>query len=98
MYIDKEFWGATYLDLYDANHKLWKMIDYFADYGDVPQLGTTLNGVSSVAYDLQNTHMTVWCGYANPWKAKPYIDSQSPKEFYNGVKYGTPSGLMQILR
>jgi len=98
MYIDKEYWGATYLDLYDANRKLWKMIDYFADYGDVPNLGTTLNGVSSVAYDLQNTHMTVWCGYANPWKKKPYIDSQSPKEFYNGVKYGTPGGLMQILR
>ena len=98
MYIDKEYWGATYLDLYDANRKLWKMIDYFVDYGDIPNLGTSLNGVSSVAYDLQNTHMTVWCGYANPWKKKPYINSQSPKEFYNGVKYGTPGGLMQILR
>jgi hypothetical protein len=98
MYIDKEYWGATYVDLYDANHKLWKMIDYFADYGDIPDLGVSLNGVSSVAYDLQNTHMTVWCGYGNPWKKKPYINSQAPKEFYNGVKYGTPSGLMQILR
>jgi len=98
MYIDKEYWGATYLDLYDANRKLWKMIDYFVDYGDIPNLGTSLNGVSSVAYDLQNTHMTVWCGYANPWKKKPYINSQAPKEFYNGVKYGTPGGLMQILR
>ena len=98
MYIDKEYWGATYVDLYDANRKLWKMIDYFVDYADIPNLGTSLNGVSSVAYDLQNTHMTVWCGYANPWKKKPYINSQSPKEFYNGVKYGTPGGLMQILR
>jgi hypothetical protein len=98
MYIDKEYWGATYVDLYDANRKLWKMIDYFVDYDNIPNLGTSLNGVSSVAYDLQNTHMTVWCGYANPWKKKPYINSQAPKEFYNGVKYGTPSGLMQILR
>jgi len=98
MYIDKENWGATYVDLYDANRKLWKMIDYFVDYGDVPNLGTSINGVSSVAYDLQNTHMTVWCGYANPWKKKPYINSQAPKEFYNGAKYGTPGGLMQILR
>jgi hypothetical protein len=98
MYIDKENWGATYVDNYDANRKLWKMIDYFVDYDNIPNLGTSINGVSSVAYDLQNTHMTVWCGYANPWKKKPYINSQAPKEFYNGVKYGTPGGLMQILR
>jgi hypothetical protein len=98
MYIDKEYWGAAYVDNYDANQKLWKMIYYFPKYGDIPKLGTSLNGVASVAYDLQNTHMTVWCGFANPWKREPYIDSQAPKEFYDGSKYGTPGGLMQILR
>jgi hypothetical protein len=98
MYIDKEYWGAAYVDNYDANQKLWKMIYYFASYGDVPQLGTSLNGVASVAYDFQNTHMTVWCGFANPAKRLPYIDSEAPKEYYNGVKYGTPGGLMMILR
>jgi hypothetical protein len=60
--------------------------------------GRTIDGVASVAYDLQNTHMTVWCGYANAGKLLPYIDFESPKEYMNGVKYGSPSGLMQILR
>jgi hypothetical protein len=51
-----------------------------------------------VAYDLQNTHMTVWCGYANAGKLFPYIDNEAPKEYMNGVKYGNPAGLMQIMR
>ena len=83
---------------YDANRKLGRRSTTTASFTDIPGLGHSGNGVASVAYDLQNTHMTVWCGYANPWKRKPYIDSQAPKEFYNGVKYGTPGGLMQILR
>jgi hypothetical protein len=98
MYIDKELWGGGWVDLYDSNRKLWKAIYYYGFFTDIPGLGHSGNGVASVAYDLQNTHMTVWCGYANPAKRKPYIDSQVPKEYYNGVKYGTPSGLMQILR
>ncbi|HKV54987.1 MAG TPA: DUF1329 domain-containing protein, partial [Candidatus Binataceae bacterium] len=98
MYIDKEFWDGMWVDLYDSNRKLWKTISYLDDFGDIPQLGHSLDGVSSVAWDLQNTHMTVWCGYANPGKHKPFINFQAPKEYFNGVKYGTPSGLMQILR
>jgi hypothetical protein len=86
------------VDLYDANRKLWKAIYYYGYFADIPGLGHSGRGVSSVAYDLQNTHMTVWCGFANPSRRQPYINSQAPKEFYNGVKYGTPGGLMQILR
>jgi hypothetical protein len=98
MYVDKELWGGGWVDLYDSNRKLWKAIYYYGFFADIPGLGHSGNGVASVAYDLQNSHMTVWCGYANPAKRKPYIDSQAPKEYYNGVKYGTPSGLMQIMR
>jgi Protein of unknown function (DUF1329) len=98
IYADKEFWNGDWVDLYDANHKLWKSIAYFNDIGDVPGLGHTWDGVSSMAWDLQNTHMTLWSGFANPMKVKPYLDFNAPKEFFNGVKYGSPSGLMQIMR
>ncbi len=40
----------------------------------------------------------MWCGYANPGKHFPYIDSESPKEYMDGVKYGSPAGLMEIMR
>lgn len=42
--------------------------------------------------------MTVWCGYANAKHLMPYIDNEAPKEYMNGVKYGSPAGLMQIMR
>ena len=98
LYADKEHWNADWVDLFDANHKLWKSIAYFNDIGNVPGLGRTWDGVSSMAWDLQNTHMTLWSGFGNPAKIKPYLDSNAPKEFFNGVKYGSPAGLMQILR
>jgi Protein of unknown function (DUF1329) len=98
LYADKEFWNADWVDLYDANHKLWKSISYFNDIGDVPGIGHTWDGVSSMAWDLQNTHMTLWSGFANPMKVKPYLNFNAPKEYFNGVKYGSPAGLMQIMR
>jgi hypothetical protein len=98
MYVDKELWHGMWVDLYDANRKLWKVISYYNDFHDHPPLGRTIDGVASVAYDLQNTHMTVWCGYANAGKSFPYIDNEAPKEYMNGVKYGSPAGLSQILR
>jgi hypothetical protein len=98
MYVDKEFWQGDWVDLYDSNRKLWKSIAYLNDIGEVPGLGRTWDGVASMAWDLQNTHMTVWSGFGNPWKRKPYLDFNAPKEYFNGVKYGSPAGLMQIMR
>lgn len=71
MYIDKEFWDAEWVDLFDSNHQLWKSISYFNDIGQVPGLGRTWDGVASMAWDLQNTHMTVWSGFGNPGHHKP---------------------------
>src|SRR5215469_13303946 len=98
LYADKEFWNADWVDLYDANRKLWKSISYFNDIGNVPGLGHTWDGVSSMAWDLQNTHMTLWSGFANPMKIRPYLNFNAPKEYFNGTKYGSPAGLMQIMR
>src|ERR1700756_1986490 len=61
--------------------KLWKVISYYNDFHNHPPLGRTIDGVASTAYDLQNTHMTVWCGYANAGHLMPYIDNEAPKEY-----------------
>jgi hypothetical protein len=98
IYADREFWNGDWVDLFDSNNKLWKSISYFNDIGEVPGIGRTWDGVSSMAWDLQNTHMTVWSGFGNPWKRKPYLDFNAPKEYFNGVKYGSPAGLMTIMR
>jgi hypothetical protein len=51
-----------------------------------------------MAWDVQNTHMTIWSSWANKDKKGFFLNSQVPGEYRNGVKYGSPSGLMQIMR
>jgi len=48
--------------------------------------------------DFQNSHQTVWSGFGNPWKRKPNLNMNVPKEYFNRVKYGSPSGLMQVMK
>ncbi len=98
LYADKEHWDGDWVDLYDSNKKLWKSISYYNDAGEVPGMGTMWQGVASSAMDFQNQHQTIWSGFGNPKKVKPYIDANSPKEYFDGVKYGSPGGLMQIMR
>jgi hypothetical protein len=52
----------------------------------------------SVAWDFQNVHETEWSDHGNPWKRGMYINQNVPEEYMNGVKCGSPFGLMQILR
>jgi hypothetical protein len=98
IYADKEHWNGNWVDLYDSNRKLWKSIAYYNNAGNVPGLGDAWDGVSSMAMDFQNQHETVWSGFGNPAKRRPYLDSNAPKEFTDGVKYGSPGGLQMIMR
>jgi hypothetical protein len=99
LYADREFWSANWIDLFDGNRKLWKAIAYYNVVGDVPNLGRRWKAISeSTAWDLQNVHETVWSDHGNPWKRGMYINQNVPREYMNGVKYGSPAGLMQILR
>jgi hypothetical protein len=99
IYADKEHWNGNWVDLYDSNHKLWKSIAYYNDAGEVKGgYGHMWDGVSSMAMDFQNQHETVWSGFGNPSATKPFLDTNAPAEYMDGVKYGSPGGLMQIMR
>ncbi len=98
MYLDKEVWSTFWNDNFDSNHKLWKVFAYENAQGDIPGLGRAWVGIAAMAWDLQNTHMTIWSSWGNPHQRTHYFNHQAPAEFLNGVKYGSPSGLMQIMR
>jgi Protein of unknown function (DUF1329) len=98
MYLDKEVWQTYWNDNFDSNHKLWKVFAYENAFGDSPGLGHTWVGIAAMAWDVQNTHMTIWSSWANKDKKGFYLNQQVPGEYRNGVKYGSPSGLMQIMR
>ncbi|MGH7916291.1 MAG: DUF1329 domain-containing protein [Candidatus Binataceae bacterium] len=98
MYLDREVWSTFWNDNFDSNHKLWKAFAYENAYGPGAGMKSTWVGIAAMAWDLQNTHETIWSSWGNKNKRSHYLDSQVPKQYLNGVKYGSPSGLMQIMR
>ncbi|MGH7984821.1 MAG: DUF1329 domain-containing protein [Candidatus Binataceae bacterium] len=99
LYADTTFWSANWVDLYDSNQKLWKAIDYLNQIAPLPGGGYRWRDIAeSSAMDLQSTHETIWSSYGNPHEIGAYLDTQAPKAYLNGVKYCSPSGLMQIMR
>lgn len=99
VYADKVTWNSSWDDLYDSSGKLWKAIAYFNQVTPSPERSYyPWSDITSMAWDLQNTHATFYCPYCNPAKAGAYLDLQAPKEYLDGVKYGSPAGLMQVMR
>src|SRR5579863_122236 len=97
MYLDKEFFYSLWTDLYDSNMKLWKAQFWAPRVRPVPGAGRVItNSVGCASYDLQNTHATYWSSAGNPKGEDPMFNSDAPKEWHDGIKYGSPAGLMQI--
>jgi hypothetical protein len=95
MYLDREDWSTFWNDNFDSNKKLWKVFAYENAMGDIPGLGHTWVGIGAMSWDLQNTHATIWSSWGNAAHKSHYIDNAAPKEYLNGVKYGSSAGLMQ---
>jgi Protein of unknown function (DUF1329) len=101
MYVERAMWLADWVEGYDTAHKLWKFFWYGNEVGDVPNIGHQWKSIpEAVAWDVENSHQTVWSDHGHPdWKhGGMLIDQNVPQDYLNGVKYGSPSGLMQILR
>jgi len=99
MYLDKEFFYSLWTDLYDSNMKLWKAQFWAPRIRPVPGVGRAItNSVGAASYDLQNTHGTYWSSAGNPRGQDPLFDSEAPAYYHDGVRYGSPAGLSQIMR
>lgn len=99
LYIDKETYYTDWSDLYDSNLKLWKAQFWGARIRPVPGVGRVItNSVGAVTWDLQNAHASYWSSAGNPSGTDPIFNTDVPKEYQDGVKYGSPSGLMLIMR
>jgi hypothetical protein len=99
MYLDKEFFYSLWTDLYDSNMKLWKAQFWAPRIRPVPGVGRAItNSVGAASYDLQNTHGTYWSSAGNPRGEDPLFDSDAPAYYHDGVRYGSPAGLSQLMR
>ena len=79
MYLDKEVWQTYWNDNFDSNHKLWKVFAYENAFGDSPGLGHTWVGIAAMAWDVQNTHMTIWSSWANKAKKGFFLNATGPR-------------------
>jgi hypothetical protein len=99
MYVDKEFFYSVWNDLYDSNMKLWKAQFWGPRIRPVPGAGKVItNSVGCASYDLQNTHATYWSSAGNAKGEDPMFNADVPPEYHDGIKYGSPAGLMQIMK
>ncbi|MGH7933449.1 MAG: DUF1329 domain-containing protein [Candidatus Binataceae bacterium] len=99
MYIDQQFLGAVWADLYDKDMKLWKIFHIAPQVTDVPGIGVVNNagGFTEQLWDVQNDHGSFDTSYDNNNHA-PYVDAQVPKEYNDVGKYSTVEGLNEIMR
>ncbi len=99
MYVDRQFFGALWEDLYDANMKLWKIALLQPIVENVPQIGPQSSGGAQVSHfwNIQSDHAT----FSGPNDGHGYnilINEQVPQQYLDIEKYTTPGGLNQIMR
>ncbi len=98
MYIDEQFYGALWEDLYDSHDQPWKFLAVFRPALQVPGIGPvneTLSYDESI-WDIQNKHATF---FLDPTGDKPiYLNQQAPANYLDVTRYTSPSGLTMIMR
>ncbi|MBF6571363.1 MAG: DUF1329 domain-containing protein [Candidatus Binataceae bacterium] len=102
MYVDHEFYHQLFEEIYDANMKLWKVVQIglqpatlVAGEEPAPYGG----GIIETYWDLQNDHVShVFTANADGKTDGLRFDQNVAPEYNNISRYSTPSGLMQIMR
>ena len=99
MYIDKQFYGALWQDLYDSKLRLWKVALLQPIVIKVPDAGAqnSTGAQYSHYWDMQNRHAT----FSGPNDGHGYdvlINGEVPKEYEDIERYTTPGGLSEVMR
>jgi Protein of unknown function (DUF1329) len=98
MYVDTHFFHEQWMDLYDANMKLWKVGAVSFRTRQVPGVGvSSLSSLAFQFWDLQNDHAT-YTFTADGQGRDLVINQAVPQQYLNVSKYCTAAGLMQIMR
>lgn len=99
MYIDRQFYGALWLDLYDSAMEKWKIALVQPIVLPVPGLGlqNSTGAWFSHFWDVRKKHAT----FSGPNDGHGYdvlINEDAPKEYLDLERYTTPEGLSEIMR
>ena len=99
MYVDKQFYGALWQDLYDSKMQPWKFALLQPIVLKVPRIGPQNSSGAQYSHywDIKNNHAT----YNGPNDGHGYdvlINDDVPKSWDDLAKYSNPSGLDQVMR
>jgi len=99
MYIDKQFYGLLWEDLYDVRMRPWKFVFDQPIVIDVPGAGPQNSSGAHISHiwDVQNKHAT-FSGPADGHGYDVLINSEVPQQWRSISKYTTPGGLGSIMR
>jgi hypothetical protein len=99
MYLDKQFYGALWEDLYDKNMQLWKIALLQPIVIDIPRVGPQNSSGAQYSHfwNIADKHAT-FSGPAGTHGYTVLVNDAAPKEYENIEKYTTPGGLNQIMR
>jgi hypothetical protein len=99
MYIDSQFYGALWEDLYDSQMNLWKIALLQPIVLKVPQIGPQNSSGAQYSHywDVEDKHAT----YSGPADGHGYdvlINQDAPRQYEDIERYTTPGGLTQVMR
>jgi hypothetical protein len=99
MYVDKQWYGALWEDLYDPKMALWKIGLLQPIVLDVPGIGLQNSSGAGLGHfwDIQNNHAT----FGGPSDGHGYlllIGDSVPAGYLDVKKFTTPEGLFQVMR
>ena len=99
MYIDRQFYGVLWQDLYDSKMRLWKVALLQPIVIKVPRIGPQNSSGAQYSHywDLQNRHAT----FSGPNDGHGYdvlINDEAPEEYGDIERYTTPGGLSEVMR
>ena len=99
MYLDKQFYGALWEDLFDDQMRPWKIALLQPIVLNVPQIGPQNSSGAQFSHfwNVQSNHAT----FSGPNDGHGYdvlINDDAPKQYEDIGKYTTPGGLNEIMR
>lgn len=99
LYVDKQISAPVWVDLYDSNMKLWKVVADSKGPLTDPASGQTYGWGNYIEtyWDVQNSHASYVFGQ-NGRGGHLLINGMAPPQYSNVTRYATPGGLMQIMR
>jgi uncharacterized protein DUF1329 len=99
MYLDKQFYGILWEDLYDSQMRPWKIALIQPIVLKMPGIGLQNSSGAALGHmwDIQREHAS----YGGPADGHGYpvlINENAPKNYQDMSKYSTPAGLSEVMR